>query len=162
MGCGLLRSELERIVSEVWAVVPGFPIKGAEDSVFAEEPLRAAIAVTGDWRGEIILEIDRSLAERASRTMFDTPDDEDLSEEKLWDALKEMVNMFGGSLKSALPASCKLGLPRANVERAMTNDEGEEVIELSFISKGLPLRLRCAHDSSGLVDQAGALLDGLV
>lgn len=162
MSCPVFKSEFGRIVSEVWSVVPGLPLKRELSAEFRSPPLVASIKADGKWRGEVFLEIDNVLAESAAKSMFDIPETDAIPEDKLWDAIKELVNMFGGSLKSALPASCKLGLPRI-VDRVPTSSLSPEgSVELDFSSDGLPFRLICIHDASAALDEAGALLDGLI
>lgn len=68
----------------------------------------ASVAVSGEWNGHVILELDEDAARRAARAMVGV---EEVSAADVTDAVGELVNMIGGNLKGLVPTPSRLGLP---------------------------------------------------
>ena len=75
-----------------------------------EERLTAAVHMTGDWNGAVLVECDRGQACRfAGRYLsIDPPDTID---DVVRDVLGELANMIGGNLKSILAPGLRLSMP---------------------------------------------------
>jgi chemotaxis protein CheX len=70
----------------------------------------ACVHVTGDWEGSVILEASAQLSRQATAAMFDMPPDE-VGDDEMADALGELANIVGGSVKGLMPGGCRLSLP---------------------------------------------------
>ncbi len=84
-------------------------------AVGADRPrdgLRATITVSGAWNGELRLFCDNAAAAQMAATMLGAPADEELPELDVHDAVGEILNVVGGSVKGALLGESKLGLPQ--------------------------------------------------
>src|SRR5918998_4092661 len=70
----------------------------------------AAVSVTGSWNGHVVVECSATASREAAAAMLgiDAPD---VSDADIADALGEMANVIGGSIKSLLPGNCALSLP---------------------------------------------------
>jgi len=75
-----------------------------------ERGATSCVHVTGDWEGSVILEASQLLSRQATAAMFDMPVDE-VGDEEIADALGELANIVGGSVKGLMPGSCRLSLP---------------------------------------------------
>ncbi len=75
-----------------------------------ERGAMSCVHVTGDWDGSVILEVSPQLSRRATAAMFDIPADE-VSDDEMADALGELANIVGGSVKGLMTGSCRLSLP---------------------------------------------------
>jgi hypothetical protein len=74
--------------------------------------LEATIAVSGAWNGELRLFCDAGAAQQMAATMLGAPSDEELPELDVHDAVGEILNVVGGSVKGALEGESRLGLPQ--------------------------------------------------
>jgi chemotaxis protein CheX len=70
----------------------------------------ACVNITGDWDGLVVVTPSPQLALDATAKMFDLPPDE-VGEEEMADALGELANIIGGSIKGLIPGTCALSLP---------------------------------------------------
>ena len=73
--------------------------------------LQAQIALTGEWNGELRLTLDGNVAAEIAGTMLGADEDEELLELDVHDAVGEVLNVVGGSVKGALGGVTTLGLP---------------------------------------------------
>ena len=72
--------------------------------------VQAAIELRGDWNGRLVLTCAAGVAAEIAGAMVGTTADE-LDVEDVHDALGEVVNVVGGSVKGALGGELALGLP---------------------------------------------------
>lgn len=70
----------------------------------------ACVHVTGEWEGSVIVQASPRLSRDATAAMFDMPVDE-VGDDEMADALGEVANIIGGSIKGLMPGSCRLSLP---------------------------------------------------
>lgn len=70
----------------------------------------ACVQITGDWEGSVLLTVDDALALDVAATMFDLPADA-IGAEETADALGELANIVGGSVKGLIDGSAQLSLP---------------------------------------------------
>jgi hypothetical protein len=73
--------------------------------------LQAQIELRGDWNGRIVLTCDTVVAHQMAGAMLGAPAEEILPEEDVSDAVGEVLNVVGGSVKGALGGAMALGLP---------------------------------------------------
>lgn len=70
----------------------------------------ASVQVSGAWTGSVLVSCSEAFAGYAAARMFQSTV-EDLGPEDLSDALGEIANMIGGSVKSLMPEPSALSLP---------------------------------------------------
>jgi chemotaxis protein CheX len=99
-----LVQEVGAAVLDVSMIALGDPATDKQDGA------TACVHVTGDWEGSVILETSPALSKQATATMFDM-DVDDIGDEEMADALGELANIVGGSVKGLMPGSCRLSLP---------------------------------------------------
>lgn len=106
----LTDDDIHALVQEIWdsflqlEVVPTPPAETGGGS------LSGFIHIHGDWEGTVVLQSSASLATRIASEMFDLAA-ADLEESEVHDALGEIVNMLGGSVKSLVEGDASLSLP---------------------------------------------------
>lgn len=103
-------------------------------------PLVAWVDLSGDWAGRAALTTEAETAHDLARALLGLPAGSPVSDEDLVDAFGEIVNVVGGNIKSLLPTTGKLSLPRvADSDPGLPGSE--EVAELRLAWKGRPLTL---------------------
>lgn len=105
--------DLAQLVSAVTRPMLGLSFgPDAEDRPWADLVWRAAVLnIPGTYPLSIGLSSDRAGCEKLCAAMFQVPR-EDVDDEMLSDALRELVNMTAGLIKSHLKLDQVLGLPR--------------------------------------------------
>jgi chemotaxis protein CheX len=103
------------IAQDVWSSFTGKVIRWANDEVVAgsDDVTVGSVAVTGEWRGYVLLACPTQLARTAASAMFDVPA-EQLTDDEVADALGELTNMIG-NIKSLLPRPGHLSMPAVTV-----------------------------------------------
>lgn len=89
--------------------------------------LRAQIELRGHWNGRLLLTCDREVAHQIASTMLGVEAGEAVSEVDVHDAVGEVLNVVGGSVKGALGGAMTLGLPGVSAISA-AGDLGEGVV----------------------------------
>jgi chemotaxis protein CheX len=109
------------ITRDVWGSFTGKTIHLADDQVLPDggQVTVGCVAVTGDWRGCVLLACPTQLARTAASAMFDRPAEE-LTDEEVGDALGELTNMIGGNIKSLIPGLSHLSMPAVTVGASYT------------------------------------------
>ncbi|MEQ6901942.1 chemotaxis protein CheX [Nocardioides sp. YIM 152588] len=115
------------LVGEDEGLVPAPPAPGPYDTA---SPWSATVTVSGGWHGSITVELGDDLARSLTRRMLAMTEDEALEDADLADAVGELVNMVGGSLKSILPGPSALSLPTVAAGRAAFGTETVEAARL--------------------------------
>lgn len=104
-------------------------------------PRSAAIDIHGPWSGRVVVATtDAVLRATVSSMCLVHPHECRVSD--LSDALLELTNMLGGSVKALLPDECRLGLP-TTLTHAPTPREFD--VDRAFRCDGEPLRLSIAE-----------------
>lgn len=130
------------ITQDVWSSFTGKAVAAGPGDV----PLDAGdvtvgrVAVTGGWRGWVLLACPTRLARTAASAMFDRPA-EALTDDEVADALGELTNMIGGNLKSLLPGPSRLSMPAVTVGASASEPMPRAVLvnTVSLACEGLPL-----------------------
>ncbi|WP_051551338.1 chemotaxis protein CheX [Nocardioides sp. URHA0020] len=73
--------------------------------------VQAHIELRGDWNGRLVLTCDSDVATQIAGAMLGLGPDEELPELDVHDAVGEVLNVVGGSVKGALIGTWALGLP---------------------------------------------------
>ena len=135
----LAPSELKSIVDEVWASLLNPTPVDAEHLDLDSDLVAGYVEISGGWFGRVSVETTGDGAFALASQMLDVPVD-DLSEADLVDAVGELANIVGGSVKSCVEGHSTLSLP------AVARAAAEERLSLTMqvVSRWLepPLRVR--------------------
>lgn len=136
--------DVHAIAEEVFAAMidgePGTVLPWAGPAPTWSQPLVAWVDLHGAWSGRACLTTERPTAHALARALLTLPADEEVGETDLVDAFGEMANVVGGNIKSLLPVTGTLGLPRVATEAPAT--PGASVVtELALAWHGRPLVL---------------------
>jgi len=130
------------ITQDVWSSFVGTVIGSAAEEVAldAVDVTVGCVAVTGDWKGCVLLACPEQLARNAASAMFDLPA-ERLTDDEVADALGELTNMIAGNIKSLLPGPSRLSMPAVMVSASSTVRMPHAVLvnTVSLACEGLPL-----------------------
>ncbi|MBI1314644.1 hypothetical protein GC176_25405 [bacterium] len=120
--CRIRPRDLAEIASSLFNTMLGLPfaLDVSSGCFSSEEQLEANIRILGCWNAELRVRAPQELARRIACAMFDLNAD-DLTEADVRDALGEVANVIGGSVKGILNSDCDLTLPA--VDTAATNCE---------------------------------------
>ncbi len=76
-----------------------------------ETGLQAQIELRGEWNGRLVLTCDSVVAQQIAGAMLGLGPEDELEHADVHDAVGEVLNVVGGSVKGALPGASALGLP---------------------------------------------------
>ncbi len=110
-----LEEEVIALTEQLWVSTLGMSPQRVDDLPDRESrdrtrTLDAIVNISGDWQGTVVLQCPRSLGARAAQIMFDLGH-APASLEEVQDALGELINITGGTIKGLMPGSCQLSLP---------------------------------------------------
>lgn len=145
-------SSLSELTSEIWTSMLGIdlaPANGHMDSLGHDRTLTGIVQITGDWSGAITVRCPTELASTFASAMF-AADPASLELDEVRDALGELTNMTGGSVKGMLPGQCQLGIPAVaeGVDYTLAIPRGHPVCTLGFEYEGRPLEVVIYETSS--------------
>lgn len=134
-------ADIHALVQEIWRsyldldVDPG-PVAEPEGPT-----LSGIIHIHGAWEGTVILRASQELATHAAEAMFGT---EELDDGDIDDALGEIVNMLGGSVKALADGPCSLSLPTVIGGRSYTLavPGSSDLLGVWMASAGHPVHVR--------------------
>jgi chemotaxis protein CheX len=107
----IVQDQLTDAVGTVLSSLVEFPVEPIGDgTVDAPDALTGIVTIGGDVDAVVVVRCDHSLATDIAAGMFAMPADE-LAHGDIVDALGEVTNMTGGSVKALLDGTCRLGLP---------------------------------------------------
>jgi chemotaxis protein CheX len=112
MDTSMLADAIEELTMAVWMQTLELPLlpSTATPPAGAAHTIQAYVHVSGAWRGTIVVQCPMSLARVATQRMFrldGVPPLEDVQ-----DAIGELTNMIGGSVKALIAGeNCFLSLP---------------------------------------------------
>lgn len=142
-GVGALFSsvDLEVIVAEVLSSLE-LDFAQSFDEAALEVATTGNITISGAWEGSVLLELSNGMDRLLAATMFQLEPDA-LGEDEISDAVGELTNMIGGSIKSLLPEPSRLSLPTVVTGRNLSLRMPGSVLvdDLAGLSQGLPLRV---------------------
>ena len=134
--------QIAGITQDVWSSFVGTVIGSADEKVAldAVDVTVGCVAVTGDWKGCVLLACPKQLARTAASAMFDLSA-EQLTGDEIADALDELTNMVAGNIKSLLPGPSRLSIPVVMVGASSTVRMPSAVLvnTVSLACEGLPL-----------------------
>jgi chemotaxis protein CheX len=108
--------QIVEITREVWASFLGDEEQAHLELVPVVDPETAGVTVTGcvtvsgGWKGSVLLSCAEELATKAAAEMF-MADADALTNDEIADAVGELANMVGGTIKAAMPGPSQLSIP---------------------------------------------------
>ena len=98
---------------QVWGSMLFTAIEPWPEGVVPEfaDGVQAQIELRGDWNGRIVLTCDTEVATQIAGAMLGAPAEEVIPDDDVHDAVGEVLNVVGGSVKGALGGAMALGLP---------------------------------------------------
>ena len=107
----IVPSELAQIVESVFETMMGLEVSECGTPWFPSgDRLTAAVHLTGDWNGAVLVECDRGQACRFAGR-FLSVDPPERVDDVVRDVLGELANMIGGNMKCALTQGIRLSMP---------------------------------------------------
>jgi chemotaxis protein CheX len=123
--------ELTEIVEQVWAsFLDGelVPVLEPELDKGYDGHLVAWVSISGDWSGHLMLVCSENAARTIATDMFQLGADE-VSTAEVADALGEIANMVGGSVKGMVGAEAVLSLPQVVLDAAaLVSPEAQRLV----------------------------------
>lgn len=107
-----------------------------------------SVSVSGAWRGHVVVSLSPELARTAAVAMLAA---DEVGEDDVSDAIGEIANIVGGTVKSLVPGPADLSLPHVTLRGGAPHFPGCAAVRRIDISwRGQPLRLTVwsAHDNS--------------
>ncbi len=103
-------ADVYALVEEIWDSVLQMEVTPTGVGGGGDATLSAFIHIHGAWEGSVVVQASADLAQQVAAVMF-AMDVDELSPEDTSDALGEVVNMLGGSIKSMVEGDASLSLP---------------------------------------------------
>jgi len=127
----LSQTDLRDVIETIWETTLGMDVLGPEGSI--PPPARGSycgcVQITGGFTGAVMVSVSDRMARRVAGAMLETPL-EAVTLSDLCDALGEIANMTGGSVKALLPGPSQLSLPSVVSGTAFTvNTPGASIIQ---------------------------------
>jgi chemotaxis protein CheX len=150
-------AELGEIVEQVWSSFLDEPIvadPGADGAGDAEGRLVAWVAISGDWAGHLRVVTTASGAHKIAADMFQL-DSGEVSTAEVADALGEIANMIGGSVKGMVGVPAVLSLPQVVLDAsALISPDARKLVSVCAHWKREPLEFslweRQSDDAGGM------------
>jgi chemotaxis protein CheX len=137
-----LSRTIESLVAHVWNEVIGHGLRDRQRAcapASSDGPFQnVAIGIEGDWNGDVRLHCPLGTARELAASFFRRPS-EQIGPADIEATLLELANILGGNLKSALPGTNHLRLPRLG---ELDESAGQLVHEQGVSLNGWPLQLR--------------------
>jgi len=109
-----------------------------------ETGLQAHIEIRGGWNGRLVLTCDSVVATQISAALLGMGPDEQVDEIDVHDAVGEVLNVVGGSVKGAIGGAMTLGLP--GVRASASPPTSEESLVVSW--RGAPVHVQIVPDAA--------------
>jgi chemotaxis protein CheX len=114
-------------------VVDGVPEPGT-----ATADVVATVEISGAWRGRVLLSFSPPAAGRAAAALLGFDEGEEVADGDVADAVGELANIIGGSVKSLMPQPTALSLPAVTTDGS-ADRSGTVVCRLSGTWRGEPV-----------------------
>lgn len=143
----MYHDELVQVTQTVWeSMLRSELVPTDSERLPAQEDLTASVDITGSWHGSVVASCNEQLARELAAVLLRS-EPAQLRPEHVRDALAEIANMLGGSIKALFPAPCKLSLPSVSTWSEASVTASRELLErVSFDCRGgtLSVELRGA------------------
>jgi len=107
------REELQAIVNEIFQSMINMDVVPCSECSVSNKRaayMASAVQIVGGWQGAVRLDINEQLACNICASLMSVPIGE-LSARDVADAVGELANIVGGSVKALLAPNCALSLP---------------------------------------------------
>ena len=104
--------------------------------------VQAQIELRGDWNGRIVLTCNTEVATQIAGAMLGAPAEEIIPDIDVHDAVGEVLNVVGGSVKGALGGVMALGLPGV----ALTSSRPSSDLSMIISWHGAPVFVEVVPD----------------
>lgn len=136
---------LARLAGDIWSSMLGIELaegNGALARLGADPTFTGCVQITGDWAGAVTVRCPTALARQFAAVMFGCEPDT-LAADEVADAVGELTNMTGGSVKGLVTGTCQLGIPAVaeGREYALVIPRGRRVVTVGFEHEGEPLEI---------------------
>jgi chemotaxis protein CheX len=140
----LAQEDLRGLVEDIWGSLFDPPPIDVEDLAPAGESVIGYVDITGGWEGRVLVSTTEDGALAIAAQMLALPVAE-VESADLADAIGELANIVGGSVKSCLVEHASLSLP--SVLRAVGPTASEaNSLEVTALWNDHPLRVRVTED----------------
>lgn len=137
-----LVDQVRELTQGIWESILGLELKVVEAGEGPDPDgglVMGTIRITGRWEGLVILTCAERVAHRATSIMFDLGPGE-AEDEHLQDAVGELTNLLGGTLKCLMPGASGLSLPTVHLDGVDGRVHHPEVLgRVSFACEGQPV-----------------------
>lgn len=121
--------ELVQVTQTVWESMLDLELVPADDErPPTSKELIARIEISGAWQGSIVASCSEAMARKLAGALLLSAPDQVLPQH-VYDALAEITNMLGGSIKALFPGPCKLSLPSVFASGSAPQDAASERLE---------------------------------
>jgi chemotaxis protein CheX len=125
---------VSELVALAWSTFVGSELVPMDEPSTVEQPVCAAISISGPWSATLLLSCDRTVAVASTASVLGMTEDE-VTDADLLDIMGELANIVGGNLKGAISddqSTWKLSLPV--VSTGMQTVPGSKLsIEIGFM-----------------------------
>jgi chemotaxis protein CheX len=139
MSLMLASEDLRGLVDDIWSSLFEVPLD--EDAAMPDDLVTAYVDIRGGWAGRVLVATTTEGALALAASMLDVPESV-VAESDLADAIGELANIVGGSVKSCVDAQASLSLP--NVSRYAPGVAGPDALEVLATWNRHPLCIRVA------------------
>lgn len=137
--------DIRALAGDIWSSILGLELEpgGPPEGAATEASFTGVVHVQGEWHGSVTVQCPESLAKQVASIMFDL-DEADLGRDDVDDALGEITNMTGGSVKALVPGHSELSLPTVveGNDYTLKVPGTEPIREVWMACSGTPLVVR--------------------
>ncbi len=129
---------------ELWTSQLGLTVQVGQTQVETQEEKiwSSCVKISGSWRGAILLECPESIARHAAAMLF-AADSDEIAEDDIEAAVKELADLFGKKMRPHLPEATKISRP------SIVEEQGQckaligmrDLSELKMSCEGRPVRI---------------------
>ncbi len=144
--------ELGEIVEQVWSsFLDGEIVAMSGDGAPAapEQQMVASVSISGEWTGHLMIVTGAECARCIAGSMFQM-EPEEISTAEVADALGEIANMVGGSVKGMIGVAAVLSLPQVVLDAAaLVSPDARKLVCVEAQWNGKPVEISLWERSSG-------------
>lgn len=135
--------ELAEIVQQVWSSYLDDEVVAMPGETDGPDTGRmlASVSIGGEWSGHVLVVAEPECCYQIAGAMFQMPTEE-LSVAEVADALGEIANMVGGSVKGMVGVAATLSLPQVVLDAsALVNPDAHKIVSVLVIWNGQPIEV---------------------
>lgn len=156
--------ELGEIVEQVWSSfldgeIIAMPGDGADAA--RDQQMVASVSISGEWTGHLMIVTGTECARRIAGGMFQL-EPEEISTAEVADALGEIANMVGGSVKGMIGVAAMLSLPQVVLDAsALVNPDARKLVQVLAQWNGQPVEISLWERSTADRPDAAVTIDSV-